>query len=370
MKPMIITEGKASLKAYTGKISKELPVFYNPIMKFNRDISILLLNSIEKEKLQIADPLAGTAIRSIRFLLELKKNKITNISINDNNPQAVKAIKENLRLNKLKTKNIITSNAEASLFLLNSKGFDYIDIDPFGSPNAFLDAAIKRLSRTGILAITATDTAPLAGTYPQACLRKYWATPMRNELMHEIGLRILIRKIQLVAAQYDKALTPTLAYYKDHYFRVFFANKKGKSKCDKIIAQHSHFLYCPSCLNRETSKSNNETCNCGKKLDYAGPLWTGQLFDKKLIKKIIEANQSMDIDKFLKTSSQESKIKTVGFFDLHKIAKKYKKQVPKTEPAIKKLKKHYQASPTIFSSCGIRTTANIKELIQLLFSRQ
>ena len=372
MKTLIVTEGKARIKTYTGKISKELPVFYNPIMRFNRDIAILLLDSIDKNKLQIADPLAGTGIRSIRFLLELKKNKIKNISINDNNPKSVKSIKDNLKLNKLKTKNIITSNTEASSFLLNSKGFDYIDIDPFGSPNAFLDAAIKRLSRTGILAVTATDTAPLAGTYPKACLRKYWAKPMRNELMHEIGLRTLIRKVQLVATQYDKALTPILAYCKDHYFRSFFINKKGKTECDKIIAQHGYFLYCPNCMNRTTSKSNNETCNCRKKFEFAGPLWTGRLFDSRLIKEMIKIREpkSADIDKFLKTVLKESKIKTTGFFDLHKIAKKYKKLVPQTESAIKKLKKHYQASSTIFSGHGIKTTANVKELIQSLFSHQ
>ena len=42
----IITEGKAKIKIFEEKkISKKLPIFYNPIMKFNRDISILLLNS-------------------------------------------------------------------------------------------------------------------------------------------------------------------------------------------------------------------------------------------------------------------------------------------------------------------------------------
>ena len=37
------------------KISKELPVFYNSVMKFNRDVSVLLLNSIGKKDMQIAD---------------------------------------------------------------------------------------------------------------------------------------------------------------------------------------------------------------------------------------------------------------------------------------------------------------------------
>jgi len=45
----LIKEGTAIIKiSKKEKISKKLPVFYNPIMKFNRDISVLLLNSIIK----------------------------------------------------------------------------------------------------------------------------------------------------------------------------------------------------------------------------------------------------------------------------------------------------------------------------------
>ena len=188
----IIEEGKATIKIpKETKISKELPVFYNPVMKFNRDITIALLNTLD-EDLRISLPLAGTGVRGIRIALETKHK---NIIFNDLNPVAIKIINQNLKLNKLKLK---VENKEANKFLLENKGFDYIDIDPFGSPNPFLDSAIKRLSREGILAVTATDTAPLCGTFPKACLRKYWAKPLRNELMHEIGLRILIRKVQLI----------------------------------------------------------------------------------------------------------------------------------------------------------------------------
>ena len=202
-----ITESSTTILASTGTISKQLEIFYNPVMKFNRDISILLLNALNK-KMQIADPLAGSGIRSIRFIKELNKGIITSIAINDSSTNAVRAIKKNVKLNKIKNKNIVISNKDANEFLLSSKGFDYIDIDPFGSPNPFLDAAVKRLARDGILAVTATDTAPLAGTYPNACKRKYWAIPLRNHLMHEVGIRILIRKVQLIGIQYDKALIP------------------------------------------------------------------------------------------------------------------------------------------------------------------
>jgi len=37
-------------------------------MKLNRDIAVLLLNSADKEDMQIALPLAGSGIRGIRFL--------------------------------------------------------------------------------------------------------------------------------------------------------------------------------------------------------------------------------------------------------------------------------------------------------------
>ena len=92
----IVNEGSARIRIEkTKKISKEMGIFYNPVMSLNRDISVLLLNSIAKNNLQIADPLAATGVRSIRFLKELRKNKIKNICINDYNKDAVKLIKKN-----------------------------------------------------------------------------------------------------------------------------------------------------------------------------------------------------------------------------------------------------------------------------------
>ena len=45
----VIKEGKAAIKIKKAdKISKEMDVFYNPIMKINRDISILLLDTYIK----------------------------------------------------------------------------------------------------------------------------------------------------------------------------------------------------------------------------------------------------------------------------------------------------------------------------------
>ena len=350
----IITEGSIKLKIPRAeKISKEMEVFYNPVMAMNRDISVLLLNSINKNNLQIADPLAATGVRSIRFLKELNKNKIKKISINDYSKDAINLIKQNLALNKIQSKNnekIQIKNEDANLFLLNSTGFDYIDIDPFGNPNYFLDSACKRLSRDGILAVTATDTSALCGTFPKACLRKYWAMPERNAIMHEIGLRILTRKIQLIAAQYDKALVPIFSYSKEHYMRVFLRNEKGKNKVDKILKLHGFF-------------------------DDAGPLWLGNLFDKKLTGIIHNNalrnslfNKNKTLVNFLHIIKEESKLNFVGFYDLHDICEKNKIRILLKKEIIKnKIKRlGYKVSDTHFKGEGIRSNIPYSELASLL----
>lgn len=350
----LVNEGSARIKVPEAeKISRGMGVFYNPVMSLNRDISVLLLNSINKNNMQIADPLAATGIRSIRFLRELRKNKIKKLYVNDYDNRAVKLSKKNLSLNEINCKNnprIQIQNQDANLFLLSSAGFDYIDIDPFGTPNPFLDAACKRLSRDGILAVTATDTSALCGTFVNACRRKYWALPRKDAIMHETGLRILIRKIQLVAAQYDKALTPIFSYSKEHYMRVFLRNYKGKNKVDMVLNQHGFF--------------NN-----------AGPMWLGSLWDKNLAGKMHKNalknrifSQNKGLIDFLKVIKEESKINAVGFYDLHDICEKNKiKDLQKKETMLNKIKKiGYKASETHFKGEAIRSSMPLPKLIQIL----
>ncbi len=350
----IATEGSASLKIPKAeKVSKEMEVFYNPVMSLNRDISILLLNSINKKTMQIADPLAASGVRSIRFLKELAKGKIKSICINDYNKSSIKSIKENMALNKIQYKNnkkIQIKNEDANLFLLDSTGFDYIDIDPFGSPNFLLDSSCKRISRSGILAVTATDTSALCGTFPKVCMRKYWAAPKKGPVMHETGLRILIRKVQLVAAQYEKALTPIFSYSKEHYMRVFLMNKKGKNEADKVLKLHGM-------------------------INGSGPMWLGSLWEKNLCSKMYSNSiknkifrNNRELIRFLKIIKDESRINSAGFYDLHEICEKNKiKVLIKKEMVKDKIKKSgYLVSDTHFKGEGIRSNMPINQLIKIL----
>ncbi|MBS1267026.1 MAG: tRNA (guanine(26)-N(2))-dimethyltransferase [Candidatus Woesearchaeota archaeon] len=339
-------EGKADLKIYKGKISKKLKVFYNPAMKLNRDISILLLNCLGNKYMQIALPLTGSGVRGIRFLLELDKNVYKKIVFNDYSNKSIELIKHNIKINELE-KDYEISNKDANLFLLESKGFDYIDIDPFGTPNPFLESSILRLARGGILAVTATDTSALSGSSPKACKRKYWAKPLKNEFMHETGIRILIRKVQLIGAAFEKALTPIFSYTDQHYYRVFFKCKKGKKKADKILQKHKYLLYNPKTLEREVSDFNNK-----KGYDYAGLLWTGNLWDTKLAEKMYSKHQisNTQFHNLISLIKDECKINSVGYWDLHKLAKTKDKPIPKIESLLNK-----DATRTHFLGWGIKS---------------
>jgi len=372
----IITEGKAKFYASiaeNGKISKELDVFYNPVMKFNRDVSVLLLNSMNElydfKEIQIADIMAGSGVRALRFLKELNKGIIKNMTVNDYDENFSELFKKNLELNDMAMDDsLIIGNKDANILLLESLGFDYIDIDPFGSPNPFLESSIVRISRNGILAVTATDTAPLSGTYPDACKRKYWAIPLRNYLMHEVGLRILIRKVQLIGSQHDKALVPIYSYFKDHYFRIFFKCTKGKNIVDEILAQHKYLLFCEKCFSHVISETNTGHCmKCDLKMIYSGPMWIGKIFDEKLAAKIFEMNNDKRNNKFLETIRDESLIDFTCFYDIHAIAKKFKLEISRFDKLIDSIKKDgYVVSRTHFTPLGIKTNMPLDEIKLLM----
>ena len=77
-----ITEGKARiLIPKEEKISKKLPVFYNPRMRFTRDLTILFVRQFPG--LSICDAMAGSGVRAIRFALECRPKRIV---ANDINP--------------------------------------------------------------------------------------------------------------------------------------------------------------------------------------------------------------------------------------------------------------------------------------------
>jgi len=169
------------------------PVFYNPVMELNRDVSVLAFQAYQrlcKREISICDPLTGSGIRGIRFAAEIQG--IKKVVISDINERSFKLALHNVHLNKLEDR--ITVQHKDANCLLSCHGaphrrFDIVDVDPFGSPVPYLDSAVRALRNKGLLAVTATDLAPLCGIHAKACIRKYGGKPLRTEYCHELGLR-------------------------------------------------------------------------------------------------------------------------------------------------------------------------------------
>ena len=129
--------------------------------------------------------------------------------MNDWSPEALELIKENIKINGLEEKTLATR--KSANVLLHEQKYHIVDLDPFGTPAPFLDAASA--SVRSMLSVTATDTAPLCGAHLKAGIRKYAAVPLNTEYHSEMGLRVLLGACARELAKH--AFTT--------YFRVFRA---------------------------------------------------------------------------------------------------------------------------------------------------
>jgi len=56
----------------------------------------------------------------------------------------------------------------------DQKRFDVVDLDPYGTAAPFIDGAVQSIADAGLLCVTCTDLAVLAGSnYPE----KWWVNP-------------------------------------------------------------------------------------------------------------------------------------------------------------------------------------------------
>ncbi len=366
----VITEGTAKilLPSLPESISSDMPVFYNPRMRINRDFTVLMVRYLAKvlgRGLRVADPLAGSGVRAIRIIKETEGVDIA--CVNDRDSRAVENIKMNFKENDIEEDRYRVFQEDANIFLRREGKFDYIDVDPFGSPVGFIESAILSLKRGGVLGVTATDTAPLSGTYPDVCIRRYGSKPLKSEFYHETGIRILICKIFSQGAQFDFSLTPIFSYSYLHHFRVFLVKDKGSKLTNRNIRENiGYIVFCHGCLYRSCL---SERCNmlrcplCGERLDYAGPLWIGPIFSRDVVdyfvKDISYVNVSKETKSTLNLIKEESKINVPFFYTLSSLAKVLKKN---KVPSLNKVLKEVEGVRTHFSGEGFRTRMDYKEL--------
>lgn len=359
------------------KVSSEAPVFYNPKMELNRDISILVIQRFQKDlnsEINIGDVFGGSGIRGIRYKKEI--DNVGSVAVNDISPLAGEFTKENAIKNSISIEenNFEIHQDEANNFLRKNRGrFDVVDIDPFGTPSFFIDSVAASIKRNSLLCVTATDTSALCGTYKAPCIRKYNAKPYKSEYCHENGIRILAGFIALTFAKYKKYIEIKLSHSTEHYMRIYMIIKKGSKATDESLKNMGYISHCKNCLYRESKSglagSLNDTCPiCGEKLIHAGPLWLGKIQDKDFISQTIELipekklNTSSEIETLLKKCENEADA-SPSSYDIHEISRTLKISAPKIDKVMEHLESlGYYALRTHFTPTAIKTDAPLEKI--------
>ncbi|XP_061472676.1 tRNA (guanine(26)-N(2))-dimethyltransferase [Rhineura floridana] len=353
----LITEGKAKIIFPSAN-----EVFYNPVQEFNRDLTcavltefvrlqlsskgisiavpgeekaskvIVDLSTEERENafeqpdqeehraagvgevcqdgVRVLEALAASGLRSIRFAKEVPG--LQSVVANDLSAKAVELITQNIQLNDVE--HLVTPRLlDARMLMYQSKAakdlFDVIDLDPYGSPSIFLDAAVQSVSEGGLLCITCTDMAVMAGNSGETCYSKYGAMSIKAKFCHEMALRIILHSLDLRANCYQRYIVPLLSVSADFYIRVFVRVFTGQAKV-KASASKQAFVYnCVGCgsfhiqrLGKMANNGNNfnykaafgppvgPSCeHCHQRHQLGGPLWAEPLHDVEFVQRVLSA---------------------------------------------------------------------------------
>jgi len=367
-----IQEGLAKINLAEG-------VFYNPYMELCRDISSLAVAACnDAGDLVLCDGMSASGIRGIRYKLE-NKNIARTVFV-EMDEKACELIKENLKLNGLGPDRldieVINDDLNHILYRGRNK-FNFVELDPFGSPVPFIRAALLNLraSRTGYLSVTATDTAVLCGAQVKACKIHYGSQPLDNYFCHETALRILISHIARVASPLEIGITPVFSLSKRHYFKIILKVEKGAKHALDSVSQQGFISFCPACFKIGISYHPflEKNCKCGSQVQWAGPLWLGKIWEAEALRIMQEENQKRnyknksEINHLLNTIYSESEIPVPFYYDIHKIADKLRAQIPSFDVVQKKLEENgYKASRTHFNLHAIKTDADAEEIISII----
>jgi len=327
-------EGKAVFRAnLSGKDKgpgKAKGVFYNPAMKLSRDLHVAFAKKLDFSGI-LLDGLAASGIRGIRLAIEADFN----VEFCDTSALATETIATNLNLNGIKSK---IHNLPVEELLLKKK-YDGIDIDPFGTPAPYIEAALKGLNDNGILGISATDTAVLCGAKPSICLKRYSAMSMKRVAAKEIGIRILLARIHNLASSMGKGIEPLLCYSEGHHLRAFVKVTTKNEVSLKWISPKMEII------DEEVDGA-------------AGPLWTERIIQTKMIPDGCEGL----LGRFFDILREEAD-GPPGLYDINDMAREVGiGQTPRRIKIVKALQNlGYFASSSVFSPLGVKTTAPEKK---------
>jgi tRNA (guanine26-N2/guanine27-N2)-dimethyltransferase len=288
------------------------PGFINPAMAPARTRSVLLLeDALSNEWLtegempiRALDALCSTGVRFRRWRNEIPKELQPRLRIHANDldefalrwaqesnllypPNHVWDFDEELfndheRVHGTLIDGIFYMQEDARI-ALNKGAYQWIDLDPFGSPIAFLDAAIQGIGRRGVLEVTATDTAALTGSSPSSQRRRYGAKGIVDAYAHDDAIRTLLGVVATTAAKHDRFIEPILCLFDGHHVRLSVLVVRGKEKASEMQTSIGWRLrYKDGGYTFVEHPSPEELVNA------SGPMWIAPLWNQAITSRLSE----------------------------------------------------------------------------------
>ncbi|XP_071359933.1 tRNA (guanine(26)-N(2))-dimethyltransferase [Trachinotus anak] len=355
----VVKEGKASILFPSAN-----EVFYNPVQEFNRDLTCAVITEFardrlaqqgvkvvvpgEKERvvvslaeetneadvqmeekngaeepavtatvgekcelgLRVLEGLAASGLRSVRFALEVPG--LQSVTANDFSAKAAALIARNAQYNGV-SHLLQASCRDASMLMYEMRGkkerYDVIDLDPYGSPASFLDAAVQAVSEGGLLCITCTDMAVMAGNSGETCYSKYGSVSTKAKYCHEMALRIILHSLDQRAGVYQRYIQPLLSVSVDFYIRVFVRVFTGQATVKNSASKQALVYNCVGCGSFHLQRMGRRTINgkhmkysaatgppvrpecdhCGQRHQLGGPIWAEPIHDLPFVQKVLSA---------------------------------------------------------------------------------
>lgn len=320
-----VREGESELLVPDVAKPEEGEVFYHPDQALARDMSILVYRAYGYE---VLDAFAGTGARSVRLV----RNGVRVVA-NDISDRALEMTRQNATHNGVELPTI-HNRAEKTI---HSRLWEAVDLDPFGTPAPWVHCAL--LNTKKLLAVCATDTAALTGTYPRVSRRRYGFHSVRTPNYPEVATRALAGFVVREGAKLEVAAEPVFAHVYRHYIRVYFELHKGAGRCDALLKQMG---------------------------EHRGvhPIWMGQLWKKELVRQMQEDAREAGLALGSKLTLKHLDLITgevdfpQPYFHLHKLCKELGAPVRPMAEVLEKL----DAVRTHFTPLGFRTRKSEDEV--------
>jgi tRNA (guanine26-N2/guanine27-N2)-dimethyltransferase len=367
---MLVTEGRATVDVPEARDGASEGsgdgVFFNPTQELNRDVTVAALRAYrdrDSRATSYLDAMTASGVRGVRAGLAGYA-----VTCADVDADAVDLARANLARNDVDGR-VVHRDANA---LMHDEGpFDVVDVDPFGTPIPFVDAAFA--STRDLVCVTATDTAPLCGAHFNAGVRKYATVPRNTEYHAEMGLRVLLSALVRTAARYDTAAVPVLSHVTRHYARTYLELDHRATRADDAIAQLGYVHHCSHCLHRTAERdlvshppTDCPACGESSSLVTAGPLWLGPTHETAFTRAVRDAvtddmGEARAARSLLDTLGDE--VETPTHYDQHKLCKLWGVPAPSMDDFVDALRAAgHAASRAHYHGTALKTDATVAEM--------